>query len=65
MPTGIDQEPGLARSASVVLAASAASRKVLYFAGAVAFHLRAGDRKGASPAAALTMASVALTPLGS
>ncbi|MEU1418721.1 DoxX family protein [Kitasatospora sp. NPDC005751] len=35
----------------------------LYFAGAVAFHLRVGDRKGASPAAVLTIASVALVVL--
>ncbi|MER6217007.1 hypothetical protein ABT213_23530 [Streptomyces sp. NPDC001674] len=35
----------------------------LYFAGAVAFHLRVGDRKGASPAVVLTMASVALIVL--
>lgn len=35
----------------------------LYFAGAVAFHLRVGDRKGAPPAMVLTMASVALIVL--
>ncbi|MFH7596361.1 hypothetical protein WDV06_14825 [Streptomyces racemochromogenes] len=32
-------------------------------AGAVAFHLRVGDRKGASPAVVLTLASVALIVL--
>ncbi|MEV0530392.1 DoxX family protein [Kitasatospora sp. NPDC050463] len=42
---------------------AAAIGLMLYFAGAVTFHLRVGDRKGASPAAVLTMASVALTVL--
>ncbi|MFE4689679.1 DoxX family protein [Streptomyces sp. NPDC056749] len=35
----------------------------LYFTGAAAFHLRVGDRKGALPAAVLTMAAVALIVL--
>ncbi|MFB7516391.1 DoxX family protein [Streptomyces sp. NPDC056144] len=35
----------------------------LYFAGAVAFHLRVRDRKGALPAVALAVASVALIAL--
>lgn len=34
-----------------------------YFAGAVASHLRVGDRKGAPPAAVLTVVSVALIVL--
>ncbi|MFJ5885842.1 DoxX family protein [Kitasatospora cineracea] len=42
---------------------AAAIGLTLYFAGAVAFHLRVGDRKGASPAAALALASVALIVL--
>ncbi|MGJ7416013.1 DoxX family protein [Streptomyces cinereoruber] len=42
---------------------AAAIGLTLYFAGAVAFHLRVGDRKGASPAVALAMASVALIVL--
>ncbi|GAA2818087.1 DoxX family protein [Kitasatospora sp. CM 4170] len=42
---------------------AAAIGLTLYFAGAVASHLRVGDRKGASPAAVLTMASVALIVL--
>ncbi|MGW5423660.1 DoxX family protein [Streptomyces sp. NPDC003943] len=42
---------------------AAAIGLTLYFAGAVAFHLRVGDRKGASPAVVLTMASVALIVL--
>ena len=42
---------------------AAAIGLMLYFAGAVAFHLRVGDRKGASPAVVLTMASVALIVL--
>ncbi|MFD9243344.1 DoxX family protein [Streptomyces sp. NPDC059556] len=42
---------------------AAAIGLVLYFAGAVAFHLRVGDCKGASPAVVLTMASVALIAL--
>lgn len=42
---------------------AAAIGLTLYFAGAVAFHLRVGDRKGSSPAAVLTMASVALIVL--
>lgn len=42
---------------------AAAIGLTLYFAGAVAFHLRAGDRKGASPAMILTMASLALIVL--
>lgn len=39
---------------------AAAIGLTLYFTGAIVFHLRAGDRKGALPAAALTLASVAL-----
>ncbi|MGW2280107.1 DoxX family protein [Streptomyces sp. NPDC001770] len=39
---------------------AAAGGLTLYFAGAVAFHLRAGDHKGALPAAVLTVASAAL-----
>jgi hypothetical protein len=39
---------------------AAAIGLTLYFAGAVAFHLRVGDRKGATPAAVLALASVAL-----
>ncbi|MGW2680372.1 DoxX family protein [Streptomyces sp. NPDC001436] len=42
---------------------AAAIGLTLYFAGAVAFHLRVGDRKDASPAVVLTMASVALIVL--
>ncbi|MFG2426811.1 DoxX family protein [Streptomyces sp. NPDC048590] len=42
---------------------AAAIGLTLYFAGAVAFHLRVGDRKGASPAMVLAMASVVLTVL--
>ncbi|WP_338700007.1 DoxX family protein [Streptomyces sp. Q6] len=42
---------------------AAAIGLTFYFAGAVAFHLRVGDRKGASPAAVLAMASVALIVL--
>ncbi|MCM1951077.1 DoxX family protein [Streptomyces sp. G2] len=42
---------------------AAAIGLTLYFAGAVAFHLRAGDRKGTSPAVVLTIASVALIVL--
>ncbi|GGY18848.1 DoxX family protein [Streptomyces tanashiensis] len=42
---------------------AAAIGLALYFAGAVAFHLRVGDRKGASPAVVLTVASVALIVL--
>ncbi|MFD8804677.1 DoxX family protein [Streptomyces sp. NPDC059597] len=42
---------------------AAAIGLTLYFAGAVAFHLRVGDRKGAAPAGILTMASVALIVL--
>ncbi|MET8973805.1 DoxX family protein [Streptomyces hydrogenans] len=42
---------------------AAAIGLTLYFAGAVAFHLRVGDRKGASPAVVLTMASVAVIVL--
>jgi hypothetical protein len=42
---------------------AAAIGLTLYFAGAVAFHLRVGDRKGASPAVVLTVASVALIVL--
>ncbi|MFF3861547.1 DoxX family protein [Streptomyces sp. NPDC002209] len=45
------------------LGVAAAIGLTLYFAGAVAFHLRVGDRKGAPPAAVLTMASVALLVL--
>ncbi|WP_037627751.1 DoxX family protein [Streptomyces aureus] len=42
---------------------AAAIGLTLYFAGAVAFHLRVGDRKGALPAVVLTVASVALIML--
>lgn len=42
---------------------AAAIGLTLYFAGAVASHLRVGDHKGAPPAAVLTMASVALIVL--
>ncbi|WP_035859114.1 DoxX family protein [Kitasatospora cheerisanensis] len=42
---------------------AAAIGLTLYFAGAVAFHLRVGDNKGATPAALLTIASVALIVL--
>ncbi|MFF6901793.1 DoxX family protein [Streptomyces hydrogenans] len=42
---------------------AAAIGLALYFVGAVAFHLRVGDRRGASPAVVLTMASVALIAL--
>ncbi|MER7540784.1 DoxX family protein [Streptomyces sp. NPDC097704] len=42
---------------------AAAIGLTLYFAGAVASHLRVGDLKGAPPAAVLTMASVALIVL--
>ncbi|MFE1316277.1 DoxX family protein [Kitasatospora phosalacinea] len=42
---------------------AAAIGLTLYFAGAVASHLRVGDRRGASPAAVLTVASVALIVL--
>ncbi|MFB6812629.1 DoxX family protein [Streptomyces sp. NPDC056387] len=45
------------------LGVAAAIGLTLYFAGAAAFHLRVGDRKGASPAAVLTMTSVALIVL--
>ncbi|MEW2620195.1 DoxX family protein [Streptomyces sp. NPDC048106] len=42
---------------------AAAIGLTLYFAGAVASHLRVGDRKGAPPALVLTVASVALIVL--
>ncbi|MBV2153020.1 DoxX family protein [Kitasatospora sp. SUK 42] len=42
---------------------AAAIGLTLYFAGAVASHLRVGDRKGALPAVVLTMASIALIAL--
>jgi len=42
---------------------AAAIGLTLYFAGAVAFHLRVGDHKGASPAAILAVASIALIVL--
>ncbi|MFJ3704369.1 MULTISPECIES: DoxX family protein [Streptomyces] len=42
---------------------AAAIGLTLYFAGAAVFHLRVGDRKGALPAAVLTMAAVALIVL--
>ncbi|WEH41469.1 DoxX family protein [Streptomyces sp. NBC_01218] len=42
---------------------AAAIGLTLYFAGAVAAHLRVGDRKGAPPAAVLTVVSVALLVL--
>ena len=42
---------------------AAAIGLTLYFAGAVASHLRVGDRKGAPPAVVLTMASIALIAL--
>ncbi|MFI1092279.1 DoxX family protein [Streptomyces sp. NPDC020917] len=42
---------------------AAAIGLTLYFAGAVASHLRVGDRRGAPPAAVLTLASVALIVL--
>lgn len=42
---------------------AAAIGLTLYFAGAVASHLRVGDHKGAPPAAVLTVASVALLVL--
>ncbi|MFC8224982.1 DoxX family protein [Streptomyces sp. NPDC057287] len=42
---------------------AAATGLTLYFAGAVASHLRVGDRRGALPAVILTMASVALIVL--
>ncbi|MFC8716168.1 DoxX family protein [Kitasatospora sp. NPDC057198] len=45
------------------LGIAAAIGLTLYFAGAIAFHLRVGDRKGASPAAVLTVVSVALIVL--
>ncbi|MFD6534232.1 DoxX family protein [Streptomyces sp. NPDC060184] len=45
------------------LGIAAAIGLTLYFAGAVAFHLRVGDRTGALPAAVLTAASVALVVL--
>ncbi|WP_030464735.1 DoxX family protein [Kitasatospora sp. NRRL B-11411] len=45
------------------LGIAAAIGLTLYLAGAVAFHLRVGDHKGASPAAVLAMASVALIVL--
>ncbi|KOU19125.1 membrane protein [Streptomyces sp. WM6372] len=45
------------------LGIAAAIGLTLYFAGAVAAHLRVGDRKGAPPAVVLTMASVALIAL--
>ncbi|MFJ3204609.1 DoxX family protein [Streptomyces sp. NPDC086989] len=45
------------------LGVAAAIGLTLYFAGAAAFHLRVGDRKGASPAVVLTMTSVALIVL--
>ncbi|GLW74876.1 membrane protein [Kitasatospora phosalacinea] len=42
---------------------AAAIGLTLYFAGAVASHLRVGDLKGAPPAAVLTVVSVALIVL--
>ncbi|MFI9123016.1 DoxX family protein [Streptomyces bikiniensis] len=42
---------------------AAAIGLTLYFTGAVAFHLRVGDRKGASPAVVLTLVSVVLVVL--
>ncbi|WP_030276761.1 DoxX family protein [Streptomyces sp. NRRL B-24484] len=42
---------------------AAAIGLTLYFAGAVASHLRVGDHKGAPPAAVLTVVSVALIVL--
>ncbi|MFF4343787.1 DoxX family protein [Kitasatospora sp. NPDC001540] len=42
---------------------AAAIGLTLYFAGAVASHLRVGDFKGAPPAAVLTVVSVALIVL--
>ncbi|MFJ8433838.1 DoxX family protein [Kitasatospora sp. NPDC094019] len=42
---------------------AAAIGLTLYFAGAVTFHLRVGDRGGASPAALLALASLALIVL--
>ncbi|RSS79455.1 DoxX family protein [Streptomyces sp. WAC06614] len=42
---------------------AAAIGLTLYFAGAVASHLRVGDHKGAPPAVVLTVASVALIVL--
>ncbi|MCX5398844.1 DoxX family protein [Streptomyces sp. NBC_00102] len=45
------------------LAIAAEIGLTLYFAGAVAFHLRVRDHKGALPAAVLTVAAVALIVL--
>ncbi|WP_299531473.1 DoxX family protein [uncultured Streptomyces sp.] len=45
------------------LGVAAAAGLTLYFAGAVAAHLRAGDYRGAPPAAVLTAAAVALVVL--
>ncbi|MGW2838569.1 DoxX family protein [Streptomyces sp. NPDC001493] len=45
------------------LGIAAAVGLTLYFAGAVAFHLRVRDHKGALPAAVLAVASVALIVL--
>ncbi|MFE0462687.1 DoxX family protein [Kitasatospora sp. NPDC058965] len=42
---------------------AAAIGLTLYFAGAVASHLRVGDHKGAPPAALLAIASIALIAL--
>ncbi|MFE9796788.1 DoxX family protein [Streptomyces goshikiensis] len=46
-----------------LLGIAAAIGLTLYFAGAVSFHLRVGDRKGALPAAVLTVVSVSLIAL--
>ncbi|WP_033222150.1 DoxX family protein [Kitasatospora phosalacinea] len=45
------------------LGIAAAIGLTLYFAGAVVAHLRVGDLKGTSPAAVLTVVSVALLAL--